>query len=188
MKDHWEYRLTAIDSKTKFVLAELVVVERTLKACLAFLRQIKSWCYSQMMEQYKKELMKPSKKRKLIIFVSDKFGNYKAAWKILFYRVTKLRFGVPIACKKFGLGHNNNSIERHNRELSRRFDALNVFQTHAGAASTSALCKILHNYINPHNTLKGKTPAEAANLFLPLGENKLLSLISLAREIEMTLS
>ena len=188
VKNRWEYRLTAIDSKSKFVLAELVVKERTLKACLAFLRQIKNWCYSQMIYQYKKELKKPSKKRKLIIFVSDKFGNYKAAWKKLFYRVTKLRFGVPIACKKHKLKHNNNSVERHNRELSRRFDALNVFQTHLGAESTSALCKIIHNYINPHDTLKGKTPAEAAELSLPLGENKLLSLISLAKKIEMTLS
>jgi transposase-like protein len=188
VKNHWEYRLTAIDSKSKFVLAELVVRERTLKACLAFLRQIKSWCYNQMICQYKKELKKPSKKRRLIIFVSDKFGNYKAAWKKLFHRVTKLRFGVPIACKKHRLKHNNNSVERHNRELSRRFDALNVFQTHLGAESTSALCKILHNYINPHDTLGGKTPAEAAELFLPLGENKLLSLISLAKKIEMTLS
>lgn len=63
-----------------------------------------------MLEKYKTELKKPAKKRKLIIFVSDKFGNYKAAWKILFYRITKLEFGVPIACKKFGLKHNNNSV------------------------------------------------------------------------------
>ena len=138
--------MTAIDSKTKFVLAELVVSERTLAACLAFLRQIKNWCYKQIVEQYKMELKKPSKKRKLIVFVSDKFGNYKSAWKILFYRVAKLRFCVPIACKKFGLKHNNNHVERHNRELSRRFDALNVFQTHLGAQSTSTLCRMVHNY------------------------------------------
>ena len=188
VKNHWEYRLSAIDSKTKFVLAELVVKTRTLKTCLAFLRQIKNWCYIQMIEQYKKEKKKPAKKRRLFLFVSDKFGNYKAAWKKLFYRVTKLHFGVPIACKKHGMKHNNNSVERHNRELSRRFDALNVFQTHLGAESTSALCKILHNYINPHTTLRGKTPAEAAELTLPLGENKLLNLIKLAKKIEMTTS
>ena len=141
-----------------------------------------------MLKQYKNELKKPSKKRMLIIFVLDKFGNYKAAWKRLFYRVTKLRFGVPIACKKYGLDHNNNSVERHNRELSRRFDTLNVFQTHLGAESTSTLYNIIHNYISPHNTLKGKTPAEAAELFLPLGENKLLNLISLARKSEKMLS
>jgi len=188
VKDHWEYRLSAIDSKSKFVLAELVVRERTLKACLAFLRQIKNWCYEQILEKYKEEKKKPAGKRRLIVFVSDKFGNYKSAWKKLFNRVTKLRFGVPIACKKFGLKHNNNSVERHNRELSRRFDALNVFQTHLGAQSTSTLCKMIHNYVNPHNMLDGKTPAEAAELFLPLGENKLLGLIELARKIEMTLS
>jgi len=55
-----------------------------------------------MLEQYKKELKKPAKKRKLFWFVSDKFGNYKAAWKKIFPRITKIKFGVPIACKKFG--------------------------------------------------------------------------------------
>jgi hypothetical protein len=63
-------------------------------------------------EHYKKEQSKPAKKRKLIIFVSDKFGNYRVAWKMLFYRVTKLDFGVPISCKKYGLKHNNNHVER----------------------------------------------------------------------------
>src|SRR3989338_3391760 len=46
VKDHWEYTLTAIDSKTKFVLAELVVKERTLIECTRFLMQIKDWCYN----------------------------------------------------------------------------------------------------------------------------------------------
>ena len=188
VKDHWEYRLTAIDSKTKFVLAEIVVVERTLEACVSFLQQIKTWCYKQMLEKHKQELKKPVEKRKLIVFVSDKFWNYKTAWKKLFYRITNINFGVPIACKKFGLKHNNNAVERHNRELSRRFDALNVFQTHEGAVSTSVLCKILHNYINPHSMLHGKTPAESAELMLPLGENRLLDLIKIARKVEMTTS
>ena len=141
-----------------------------------------------MLEQYKRELKKSAEKRKLVIFVSDKFGNYKVAWKKLFSRITKLTFGVPIAYKKFGLKHNNNAVERHNRELSRRFDALNVFQTSEGAASTSALCKILHNYVNPHCMLRGKTPAKSAKLFLPLGTNKLLNLIKIARKAEMTIS
>ena len=188
VKDHWEYRLTAIDSKTKFVLAEIVVVERTKEACTAFLQQIKNWTYKQMLERYKKEMMKQANKRKLIIFVSDKFWNYKVAWKKLFYRITKLRFGVPIACKKYGLKHNNNHVERHNRELSRRFDALNVFQTHEGAQATSTLLKILHNYVNPHCMLRRKTPAEKAELILPLGKNKLLDMIKLARKVEMTIS
>ncbi|MBI4980226.1 DDE-type integrase/transposase/recombinase [Candidatus Woesearchaeota archaeon] len=188
VKNHWEYRLTAIDSKTKFVLAEIVVIKRTLKVCVAFLEQIKKWCYQQMLEQYEQELKKPVEKRKIIVFVSDKFGNYKAVWKKLFYRITKMKFGVPIACKKFGLKHNNNAVERHNREPSRRFDALNVFQTHEGAQATSTLCKVLHNYVNPHSMLHERTPAESAELMLPLGENRLLDLIKIAQELEMTTS
>ena len=141
-----------------------------------------------MLEQYKKELKKPAKKRKLTVFVSDKFGNYKSAWKKLFSRITKINFGVPIACKKFGLKHNNNAVERHNRELSRRFDALNFFQSHEGAQSISTLCKVLHNYINPHTMLHGKTPAESAELILPLETNKILNLIEIARKAEMTIS
>lgn len=130
--------------------------------------------------------MRPLKKRRLITFVSDKFANYRNAWKKLFCRVTELRFGVPIACKKYGLKHNNNSVERHNREIGRRVDALNLFQTHLGASTTLILFKFVYNYVTPHNSLGGKTPAEAAGLNLPLGRNKLIGLINLARKIEMT--
>lgn len=183
VKGHWEFRLTAIDNKTKFILAEDVVVERTVTACVSFLRIIKVWCYAQILERYRKERMKPSKKKHLITFVSDKFANYRNAWTRLFYRVTELRFGVPIACKKYGLEHNNNPVERHNREIGRRVDALNVFQTHLGASTTLTLCKFVYNYISPHNSLGGKTPAEAAGLNLPLGQDKLRGLIYLATKI-----
>ena len=185
VNDHWEFRLTAIDSKTKFVLADAVVVERTIAACVSFLRVIKIWCYAQILERYQKERVKPSNKKHLIIFVSDKFANYRNAWRKLFYRVTELRFGVPIACKRYGLEHNNNPVERHNREIGRRVDALNLFQTHEGAFVTLTLCKFVYNYVTPHNSIGGKTPAEAAGLYLPLGQNKLQGLIRLARKIEM---
>jgi transposase-like protein len=183
VKDHWEFRLTAIDNKTKFVLAEDVVVKRTIAACVSFLSVIRIWCYKQILECYQKERCKPLRKRHLITFVSDKFANYRNAWKKLFYRVTELRFGVPIACKKYGLEHNNNPVERHNREIGRRVDALNVFQTHYGASTTLTLCKFVYNYVTPHNSLGGKTPAEAAGLNLPLGRNKLLGLIRLASRL-----
>ena len=129
-----------------------------------------------------------SSKKHLITFVSDKFINYRNAWRKLFYRVTELRFGVPITCKKYGLEHNNNPVERHNREIGRRIDALNVFQTHEGVSTTLSLYKFIYNYVTPHNSLDGKTPAEAAGFNLPLGQNKLLGLIHLARKIEMTRS
>lgn len=42
VKDHWEFELTAIDNITKFVLAEDLVVERTIAACVSFLRADKN--------------------------------------------------------------------------------------------------------------------------------------------------
>lgn len=36
---------------------------------------------------------------------------------------------------------------------------------------------IIHNFVNPHMQLKGKTPAEAANIDLDLKRRKLLNLI-----------
>ena len=35
----------------------------------------------------------------------------------------------------------------------------------------------MNNFVNPHQQLQGKTPAEAAEIILPLGRNKILGLI-----------
>jgi len=188
VRDHHEFRLAAIDNKTKFSLSEDVVAERTIIACTSFLRVIKILCYAQILEQYLKEKHKPVKERRLVIFVSDKFANYRNAFNKLFYRVAKLRFGVPIACKKYGLEHNNNPVERYNKETGRRCDALGIFQTHEGALCTLTLCRFIYNYVTPHGSLGGKTPAEEAGINLQLGEDKLLELIRIARKIGMTRS
>jgi len=79
-------------------------------------------------------------------------------------------------------------MARYNQELSRRFDALNMFQTPRGAQATSTLCKVLHNYATPHSMLHGKTPAQCAKLIFPLGENRLLDHIKIARKAEMMTS
>ena len=186
VKDHWEFDLGAIDNKTKFVLSEDLVLKRTIVACTAFLRIIKTWCYSQILECYVRERHKPKEKRLLITFVSDKFANYRNAFNKLFYRVATLKFGVPIACKRYGLAHNNNPIERHNKETGRCAATHETFQTHQGASSTLILSRFVYNYVTPHNSLAGRTPAEVAGLDLPLGKNRLLGLIHLARKIEMT--
>jgi len=43
------------------------------------------------------------------------------------------------------------------------------------------LRRIINNYVNPHQELKGKTPAEEANIKLNLGRNKLMDLIKFVR-------
>ena len=175
--------MNAIDSKTKFILAHLFVDKRTKKRCYEFLKQIKDTCYLQILERYKKEKHKKVKKRKLIKFVCDKFANYKSAFDKLFRRVAKLNFGVPIACKKYNLEHNNNYIERYNGKTKDRIKNIRGgFGSFEGAKAFMDLRRVIYNFVNPHQELKGKTPAEMAGINLKLGRNKLLNLIKYVKD------
>lgn len=173
------YDLNAVDSKTKYVLAESFVESRTLQKCIGFLRQIKKTCYDQILEVYRKEKHKPVKKRKLITFVCDGFWNYRTAFTKLYYGVAKLAFGVPIACKKYGVKHNNNAAERYNQNLDDRIKVMRNFKSFSRAETFFNFHRIFRNFVNPCMQLKGKTPAEAAGIQLKLGRNKLLRLIRL---------
>jgi len=180
--------LNAIDSKTKLVLAHLFVDKRTKQKCYEFLKQVKDSCDEQIIEIYSQEKHKKVKDRKLIEFVCDKFANYKSAFSRNFYRIANLSFGVPIACKKYNLEHNNNSIERYNGKTKDRIKSIRSgFKSFEGARCFMDLRRTIHNFVNPHQELKGKTPAEMAGINLKLGRNKLLSLIKFVRDNCITL-
>lgn len=113
----------------------------------------------------------------MIIFVCDKFVNYKNAFNKLFCFVAKLRFGIPIKAKRNGLKHNNNHIERYNQDIKDRIKTMRDFGSAKGAEHFLNLKHIIHNFVNPHMQLKGKTPAEEAGIDLKLRRRKLLNLI-----------
>ena len=170
--------MNAVDNITKFVLAHSFIGKRTKEECVKFLKQIKDNCYPQILERYLSEKHKKTKDRLLFEFVCDKFANYKSAFNKLFARTCKLNFGVPIANKKYGLEHNNNPVERYNGKLDDRLKIIRGgFGSFEGAKSFMDLQRVLHNFVNPHQQLQGKTPAEIAEIFLPLKRNKLLNLI-----------
>jgi len=179
--------LNAIDNKTKFILAHLFVEKRTKKKCYEFLKQIKDSCYKQISERYKKEKNKKVNDRELIKFVCDKFANYKSAFDKLFRLVAKLEFGVPIACKKYNLEHNNNPIERYNGKIKDRMNGMRKgFSSFEGAENFMNLQCVIHNFINPHQELKNKTPAEMADINLNLGRNKILGLVRYLANVPRT--
>ena len=142
-----------------------------------FLSQIKETCYKQILDIYKKEKHKKSKKKRLIVFVSDGFENYKNAFNKLFCYVAKLVFGIPIKLQKHGVNHNNNAIERYNSDIDDRTKTMRHFGSFNGAKYFLNLKHIIHNFVNPHMQLKGRTPAEEAGVDLKLGRRKLLNLI-----------
>lgn len=167
-RDH--YDLNCIDSKTKYITAHLFVEKRTFQKCVDFLNQIKITCYDQMLKMYEQN--------KKIIFVSDGFENYRNAFNKLFFRVAKLTFGVPISYRKYGLEHNNNPIERENGNIKDRLKIMRGgFGSFQGAEGFLNMRRVIHNFVNPHQGLKERTPAEEANINLKLKRNKLLKLI-----------
>ena len=169
--------MNAIDSKTKFVLAHLFVEKRTKQKCYEFLKQIKDSCYEQILEKCSQEKHKKIEDKRLIEFTCDKFANYKSAFMKLFGRVCKLNFGVPIACKRYNLEHNNNPIERYNGKIKDRMNGMRKgFSSFEGAENFMNLQSVIHNFVNPHQGLKGKTPAEMAEIKLKLGRNKISGL------------
>ena len=174
--------MNAIDNKTKFVLAHSFVDKRTKEECVKFLKQIKDNCYDQIIFVYENEKHKKIEDRELITFVCDGFENYKNCFNKLFYRTAKLNFGVPIACKKFNLKHNNNPIERYNGKIRDRIKNIRSgFKSFEDTKNFMNLRRVIYNFINPHQELQGITPAERAGVDLELNRNKLLSLIEFVR-------
>jgi len=170
------YSVNSVDSGTKYNLAATFTEHRTKKKCREHFKKLRSKIGDQVKEVWKKEKDKPIKERELIVFVSDKFEGYKIGFTYCFYRFAVLVHGVPIACKKYGLEHNNNAIERHNEDFRQRYKVMRGFKSPESGEAFGELRRIIFNFVRTHQGL-GKTPAEAAELGLHLGRNRLLNLI-----------
>ncbi len=160
----------------------MFVAERTNEKCVEFLSQIKTNCYGQILYRYYLEKHKKVDDRELITFVCDGFENYRNAFNKLFYRTATLQFGVPIKLKRYGVKHNNNPIERYNGKIKDRIKIMRGgFGSFEKAEAFLNLQHVIHNFVNPHQSLDKKTPAEKAGINLRLGRNKFLNLIRYAR-------
>lgn len=178
------YDINTIDKKTKFVVEEEFMKSRTKKNINPYFKRIKDNIYNQLLERYNKEKHKPMKKRKLFSFIHDGFENYKNGATKYFFGVCKIVSGVPIACRKYGLKHNNNAIEKYNQDIEQRYKITRHWGSFKSAKATLKLRQIIHNFINPHMELRGKTPAEAAEIKYQFGKNKLLDLVKLAAKLK----
>ena len=145
---------------------------------MKFLSEIKTTCYNQILKEYYLKKYCRGNEDNRINFVCDKFANYKSAFNKLFYRTCKLTFGVPIACKKYNLEHNNNPIERYNGKIKDRIKNIRSgFKSFDDAKNFMNLRRVINNFVNPHQELNGKTPAKMAEINLEFGRNKIMGLI-----------
>lgn len=151
--------------KTKFKIAGKLTKKRTLSGAKYIFDKIRNGCKGI-----------PAK------IITDKLGHYRRAYNIFFYRVRgkcKLIHGVPIACKKYGLEHNNNCAERDNERIKQRYKTTRGFKNSESAENILRLIDNCYNFVHPHMGLRGKTPAEKAGINLKLERNKLMNLIKL---------
>ena len=170
------YSVDSIDSGTKYDLATTFTKHRSKLMCRKHFKKLKVKIGDQVKDVWKEEKDKPVKERELITFVSDKFEGYKIGFNYCFHRFGRLVHGVPIACKKYGLEHNNNAIERHNEDFKQRYKVTRGYKNPRSGEAFGELRRLTYNFVRTHQGI-GKTPAEEAELSLPLGRNKLLSLI-----------
>ena len=176
MKGKKCYSINAIDSVTKFNIETYFTEHRDKESFRQFFKNIKAKINDQVMEIYKEEKKKKKEERKLVTFVSDKLEQYKDAFNKYFYRTAKLVHGVPIACRKYGLQHNN-TVERHNQFIGRRCDLMRGFKDGNSAATFLSLNRVYYNYIRPHSSLSWGTPAEAAGINLHFEGNPWIFLV-----------
>lgn len=152
---------------------------RTLQEFDGFFRELKNCVGEQVHEVFRQEKHKPPEERRLVTFVSDKLWQYRTVFNWYFYRIAKLVYGVPIACKQYGLEHNNNPIERHNQDIKQRYKTMRHFKGFASAEAFLSLRRVVYNHIRTHQELNGIS-AEAAGIQLELGRNRLFDLIKLS--------
>ena len=166
------YRWRAKDSKTKFKLFGLLTEQRSYEnGTKVLFKSIKNKCYSQFIER--------AKQGKKIIFVSDKLGHYKKGFNKYFRFVAELRFGISIKQKKHGYKHNNNVIERDNREVKQRYHSMIGFKE---LNSANTILDLLDTYNNYVEETKNKTPAQRAGIELCLGKKyQFLNLIKVSK-------
>ena len=140
-------------------------------------QSIKSRCYTQFLAR--------KKTGKKIVFVSDKLEHYKKGFNKFFVKVALHRFGVSIKQKSYGYKHNNNCIERANREVKQRYHSMIGFKELQSANTILDFLDIYDNYITAIRLPKEKkwrTPAQRANIQLDLGEDyHFLNLIKVSK-------
>lgn len=164
------YRWRAKDKKTKFRYSGPLTKKREYEGgAKKLFKKIKDSCEEAIRE-------KKSEGEKIKI-ISDKLPHYKKAFNKYFLHLATLVFGVPIACKKYELEHNNNCIERDHEYIRQRTEIMRGFKSLESGDETLDLIDIDYNFITPNKVLDGRTPAEAAGIKLDLGRNRLLSLI-----------
>jgi hypothetical protein len=86
---------------------------------------------------------------------------------------------VPIAYRKHGLKHDNNPTEREKQRIKTLTKDIR-FKSRVSCRQFLDMLETMHNFIKPSILLKSSYLAEEADIKLPLGSNRILSIIQIS--------
>ena len=161
VKGGWKWMWNLIDHNTRFLVASHITESREIKDAREIFARAK----------------KITKKRPHFV-VTDGLLAYRDAFNKEFYTTDTRTRHVRLANLQSYV--NNNIVERLHGTIRERNKVMRGLGNNGSSETMMDGYKIYYNFVRPHMGLNGKTPAEAANLPLQLGNNKWLSLIRMS--------
>ena len=130
-----------------------------------------------------RDLLKKSKqvtKMRPKLFITDGLSSYHLAYQKEFWTINRQDRTLHIRHIHLQRDMNNNPMERLNGEFRDREKVMRGIKIMNSVVIDGY--QIYHNYIRPHMSLDGKTPADICNIFIE-GENKWKTLIQNANKM-----
>ena len=162
VKGNMKYLYALMDDQTRFWIAQEVADTKFTADLRPLFQQGK-----QIAEKSPKTL------------ITDGAPNFHEAYKHEFYTQRVDNRTEHIQEIRLSGSVHNNKMERLNGEIRDRERCMRTLEKSDTPILTGM--QIFHNYIRPHQALKGKTPAEVAGITVQ-GENKWITLIQNASQ------
>jgi transposase-like protein len=157
----WVWNL--MDHETRFLVASQVTKHRDVASARSILQRAKKEANGQ----------NPS------FIITDRLQSYNEAIYREFWTMAKPRT-EHVKLKSIREGTNNNVIERLHGTIRERMKVMRGLNTDDSAERMLEANRLYYNYLRPHQTLKGGTPAEKAGIDLGLDGNRWHQLIGQA--------
>jgi transposase-like protein/RNase P subunit RPR2 len=158
----WAWNL--LDHETRFLIASEVTKHRNIEDARQVFQEAKQVANGQ----------KPN------FIITDKLPAYTQAIKKEFFTLRNPRT-KHVKLKSIREGTNNNIVERLHGTIRERTKVMRGLDNDRTAQTMMDANRIYYNYLRPHQTLNGHTPAEKAGIDLQLEGNKWEDLIRKAQ-------
>jgi transposase-like protein/predicted RNA-binding Zn-ribbon protein involved in translation (DUF1610 family) len=162
-KNNREWIWNLMDGKTRYLLACKITKHRNIKDAQKPLKDAK----------------KRANKRPDAI-VTDGLPAYNRAIKNEYYDSKAVIRNPHIRLKSFEVRPNNNIVERLNGTVRERLKVMRGLDSEMTAEQMMDSFRVYYNYIRPHQSLNGMTPAEICDIPINLSGNKWLKMIEMA--------